>query len=173
MNRRLINFGAFLLGFCAIFALLTMTSYAQDAWPDRSYSQPKAETTIRAEVVKAPTPSFVFDLTNLSGDFAYLYGKGYASGKAVALMGVDLVNYRGGTAVLRLQSTLPGELNTSGVNYLGASIMVSIVKAIGSIPDTNWLVTTLNPSVGITGGYDSNSKGLAYGVMISLINIPF
>ncbi len=177
MDSRKYNSIAFILGFLLVFLLgmiFSSDSYAQTPWPDRSYPQPKVEAgKISKDIASAP--KFVFDLNNLSGDFGVIYGPNRTSGVAAMGIGLDVVNYDQGLAVLRAEAFIPSlrVLGQGSATVLGASVMVNLIKLVGMVPNTTWLATAINPSIGVFVGYDFEHGGMVAGPMISIINIPF
>lgn len=156
--------------FVLVFAV---TVSAQSSWPDRS--QPKAKSsTVSKDVTAAPASNFVFGLNNLSGDFGLVYERNINGSLAVGI-GLDILSYKQGLVVFRLEGFFPGVsvLNQQDATIIGAAALVNLIQLVGQVPGTTWLAKTINPSLGITLGYDVNTKEIAFVPMVSIINIQW
>ena len=129
---------------------------------------------MKAEADSAPSllGDFKLSVTNFSGDAGLIISPG-ASSRMAAGMGLDVINYKNGLVTLRAEAFFPtgGGEGTSGVRGRrrpGESL------ATGELyPNASWVAKTINPSVGLFGGFDFLSGRIAFGPMLSVINIPF
>ena len=170
MKKVLFGLLAVLLVFC-----FTQQVWAQTPWPDRS--EKKTEEVVKAPAPKAEAPvsAFKFGLNNLSGDVGIIWKGTDGDAAFMPGIGIDLMTYKQGLVTLRGQAFFESEatLGDDNAAVVGISVMVNLIKLVGSIPDTNWLANAINPSLGVFGGYDVVSGKAAYGPMISIINVQF
>ena len=162
MKRRLFFVSA--LVFLLVF-LFSLSAMAQQAWPNRGQ-------TVEKDADGNPISDWVLG-GSFTGDVAVLWGAKGGSNFSVGA-GVDIISYKQGLGVLRGQLFNSGQsiFKQEDATSLGLSAQVSIIKLLGLIPDTSWLMNTINPSVGVFGGYDFRNGQLVGGPQLSLINIP-
>ena len=123
----------------------------------------------------APAPSgLALAINNLSGDFGLIYEKGLHPAMAPGL-GLDIVNYKSGLVTLRAEAFYesPATLASQTASIIGGSLMVNLIQLAGQIPNSTWLATAINPSIGLFAGYDFVNGKVAFGPMLSIINVAF
>ena len=176
-------------------SLFSITGFAQ-GWPERGVKDlsllasnfqpwpprgnPPIEPAPQPKVLKdvAPTPApapsdFTNWLNNVGGDIGVLFS---ASGKTSFApgIGVDIVTYKG-LVTLRGEAFLPSTSTLGSYNgtMAGAALMVNLPQLVGQISSASWLLNSINPSIGVVGLWDFNNSELAFGPMLSIINIKF
>lgn len=106
---------------------------------------------------------------NLQADTAYLFThKTFAVGA-----GTDVLKFKDGLVTVRgeiLQTKSTASEKSATVGGVAATVnLPQLASQMGG----NWVAKTINPSVGLFGGYDFNNQKSAIGVIVTILKVEF
>lgn len=120
-------------------------------------------------MAQTPAPAISWPGINLGGDTAYLFThNSFAVGSSI-----DIVNIKDSIFTVRGTVLFPaGAEHNESTAITGLSGVVNLKKAIENA-GWQWVANTLNPSIGLFGGYDFGNTKWAGGAIMQILRLEF